>query len=65
VDGRLVARLDLKFDRAKATLRAHAIHLESGIRASGIATGLRADLAELAAWLGAERVAAPPARTWR
>jgi uncharacterized protein YcaQ len=64
-DGRLVARLDLKFDRTNATLRAHAIHLEAGIRASGIAAGLRADLAELAAWLGAERVAVPAMRAWR
>jgi len=65
VDGRLVARLDLKFDRPNATLRAHAIHLESGVRASAIATDLRADLAELAAWLGASRVAVPPVRSWR
>jgi uncharacterized protein YcaQ len=65
VDGRLVARLDLKFDRPNATLRAHAIHLESGVRAPAIGAGLRADLAELAAWLGAERVAAPATRAWR
>jgi uncharacterized protein YcaQ len=64
-DGRLVARLDLKLDRANATLRAHAIHLESGVRASAVAADLRADLAELAAWLGAERVATPPTRAWR
>jgi hypothetical protein len=65
VDGRLVARLDLKFDRPSATLLAHAIHLESGVRASAIATELRADLAELAMWLGAARVAVPPLRSWR
>jgi uncharacterized protein YcaQ len=64
-DGRLVARLDLKFDRPNATLRAHAIHLEPGIRASGIAAGLRADLADLAGWLGAKDVAVPAVRAWR
>lgn len=65
VDGRIVARLDLKHDRERATLRAHAVHLEAGVRAVEIAEGLRADLDELAAWLGAERVAAPPPRGWR
>ncbi len=65
VDGRIVARLDLKNDRERATLRAHAVHLEPGVRAAGIAEGLRADLDELAGWLGAERVAAPPPRAWK
>ncbi|MBD5606954.1 MAG: YcaQ family DNA glycosylase, partial [Candidatus Eremiobacteraeota bacterium] len=65
VDGRLVARADLKHDRAAETLRAHAGHLETGSRASAIAERLRRDLAELAAWLGATRVAAPPNRDWR
>ncbi len=65
VDGRLVARLDLKNDRAHATLRAHAVHLELGVRARDIAAELRADLEELAGWLGAERTALPAAGTWK
>jgi uncharacterized protein YcaQ len=65
VDGRLVARVDLKFDRANATLRAHAVHLENGVTARAVAPGLRADLADLAAWLGAERTVCPPVRSWR
>jgi uncharacterized protein YcaQ len=57
--------LDLKHDRERATLRAHAVHLEAGVRAVEIAEGLRADLDELALWLGAERVAVPPPRAWK
>jgi hypothetical protein len=64
VDGRLVARLDLKFDRPLATLRAHAVHLEAGVKASAIAAMLTDDLATLAGWLGAERTAVPPTRAW-
>jgi uncharacterized protein YcaQ len=64
VDGRLVARVDLKHDRAEATLRAHAVHLERGVRASSIASALRADLGSLAAWLGSERVSVPALREW-
>jgi len=65
IDGRLAARLDLKHDRATATLRAHSVHLERGVRASELAEPLRADLDEFAAWLGAERSVIPPARSWR
>jgi uncharacterized protein YcaQ len=65
VDGRLVARVDLKHDRANATVRAHAIHLENGVTARSVASGLRADLAALADWLGAARSACPPERSWR
>ena len=65
VDGRFVARVDLKHDRANAALLAHAVHLEHGVRAREIATELLADLAALATWLGAERASAPPPKTWR
>jgi uncharacterized protein YcaQ len=65
VDGRLVARVDLKNDRAEATLRAHAVHLEPEVRARPLADGLRADLAALGSWLGSERLTIPPTREWR
>ncbi len=65
VDGHLVARLDLKHDRATHTLRANAIHLEGGTRASTVGPGLREDLRELATWLGAEHTAIPAAATWQ
>jgi uncharacterized protein YcaQ len=64
VDGRLVARVDLKHDRAQSTLRAHAVHLESGVRADAVGAGLREDLGELAAWLGAGSTAIPRSSTW-
>ncbi len=64
IEGRLVARIDLKHDRARSTLVAHAVHLESHADARALATPLRHDLAELAAWLGAARVRLPPRRDW-
>jgi len=65
VDGRLVTRIDLKLDRSASTLRAHAIHLEHGVRPSAIATALRADLGSLAAWLRAERLTVPAVKAWK
>jgi len=64
-DGRFVARVDLKFDRAERTLRAHAVHLEPGIRSRSVADGLTAQLRGLASWLGAERTLIPAAKLWR
>ena len=61
---RLVARIDLRSDRAAGRLRVLAIHLEPA-SASGsgpVLEALHAELARLAAWLGLERVevAGPP-----
>jgi len=52
----LVARVDLKADRASATLRVHAAHGEAGIDGGAAAEALARELALLAGWLGLDRV---------
>ena len=52
----LVARVDLKADRANATLRVHAAHGEAGIDGGAAAEALARELALLAGWLGLDRV---------
>ncbi|MGH7706907.1 MAG: winged helix-turn-helix domain-containing protein [Vulcanimicrobiaceae bacterium] len=54
---RLVARVDLKADRAAATLRVHAVHFEAGIDRAAAALALRGELGRLAGWLGLEHCA--------
>jgi uncharacterized protein len=53
---RLVARLDLKSDRAARTLRVLAAHAEPAVRISDVAEALTSELRALASWLGLERV---------
>jgi hypothetical protein len=58
---RLVARVDLKSDRAGDALLVHAAHAESHTPARAIAPALATQLAGLASWLGLARVAVTPA----
>lgn len=53
---RIVARVDLKADRAVSTLRVQAAHAEAGVVAKGIVGSLADELRLMAAWLGLENV---------
>ena len=56
----LVARVDLKADAARGTLRVLGAFLEPGQDPGVVAPELAAELALLAAWLGAGRVEVAP-----
>jgi hypothetical protein len=58
---RLVARVDLKADRANSKLLVHAAHLEPGHNTTEVAGPLRAELRLMADWLGLESVSLPRA----
>jgi uncharacterized protein len=61
LDDKLVARVDLKADRANAKLLVHAAHLEPGHKAEVVAGPLREELRLMADWLGLESVSLPRA----
>lgn len=56
----IVARLDLKSDRAEGVLRVRAAHLEPGCQAADVIAPLGAELALMARWLGLASVAVEP-----
>jgi uncharacterized protein YcaQ len=60
---RLVARVDLKSDRAARALLVRGLHFERGIRRADVMPRLGERLAEMAAWLDLERVVLRKART--
>lgn len=56
-DERLVARVDLKADRAAGVLCVQAAHAEPGVPAPEVVPGLAAELERMAGWLGLSGVA--------
>ncbi|MGD9989568.1 winged helix-turn-helix domain-containing protein [Pseudonocardia sp.] len=52
LDGQLVARVDLKSDRATATLRVKGAFVEEGVDETRVAAELAAELRVMADWLG-------------
>jgi uncharacterized protein len=59
---RIVARCDLKAERATGRLIVHAIHLEKGAAAGAMATDLATELRLMAGWLGLTDITVP--RSW-
>jgi hypothetical protein len=53
---RLVARVDLKSDRANRTLLVPGAHLEPGVRANTVTEPLMRELVTMASWLGLEKI---------
>ena len=53
---RLVARVDLKSDRATRTLLVQGAHCEPGVRPRAVAEPLMRELVTMASWLGLERI---------
>ena len=56
LDGELVARVDLKADRATGTLRAQGAFAEEGVDERGVAGELAEELRVMADWLGLENL---------
>ena len=57
---RLVARVDLKADRAASALRVQAAHAEPGVAKPRIASALAGELSRMADWLGLAKLAIVP-----
>jgi len=56
LNDRLVARVDLKSDRARRTLLVQGAHCEPGVRPSTVAGPLMRELVTMASWLGLEQI---------
>jgi uncharacterized protein YcaQ len=56
LDGELVARVDLKADRAAGVLRVQGAFAEAGAEVPRVAAELAAELRHMAEWLGLEGV---------
>ncbi|TAM56569.1 winged helix-turn-helix domain-containing protein [bacterium] len=61
LDDALVARVDLKADRAAKRLLVHAVHFERGVAKDAVTERLALDLEAMAAWLELEAVSLPAA----
>ncbi len=59
LDESLVARVDVKADRARGVLLVHAIHYESGVDRRPVRARLSEDLQKMARWLELDRVKMP------
>jgi uncharacterized protein YcaQ len=57
---KLVARVDLKADRAASALRVQASHAERGVAKPRVAAALAGELVRMAGWLGLDRVVIAP-----
>lgn len=53
---RLVARVDLKADRATRTLLVHGAHSEPRVQVGEVAEAMTRELTTIASWLGLERI---------
>ncbi|WP_083268849.1 winged helix-turn-helix domain-containing protein [Lentzea guizhouensis] len=60
LDGELVARVDIKADRAAGVLRVQSAFAEAGVDRPRVAVELAAELAHMAEWLGLEDVLVVP-----
>jgi uncharacterized protein YcaQ len=56
LNDQLVARVDLKSDRAMRTLLVQGAHCELGVRPSAVAEPLMRELVTMASWLGLEQI---------
>ena len=60
LDSELVARVDLKADRARGVLRVNSAWLEAGADPDATSTALLAELVAMAGWLGLSDVEVVP-----